>query len=58
MSKMSLRLLIKTSLSAVSDPQILKLIQNERLVRIKHWMAQQSNTERISQTQINPDILS
>ena len=29
MSKLSLRIFINTSLSAVSDPQILKLIPNE-----------------------------
>ena len=39
------------------DSQILKLIPNEHLVRIQHWMSQ-SNPERISQTQINPHIIS
>ena len=34
MSKLSLRIVINTSTSAVSDPQILKLIPNQHLVRI------------------------
>ena len=40
-----------------SDRQILKLIPNEHLVQIQHCMSQ-SNPERKSQTQINPDIIS
>ena len=45
--KLSLRIFINTSPSAVSDPEILKLISNEHLVQIQHWMIQ-SNPERIS----------
>ena len=48
-SKLPLRIIITTNSAAVSDPQILKLIQNEHLVLIQHWMSQ-SNPERISHT--------
>ena len=44
--KLSLRIFINTSPSAVSDPKILKLISNEHLVQIQHWMSQ-SNPDRI-----------
>ena len=53
----NIRIFINTSPSAVSDYQILKFIRNGHLVRIQCWMSQ-SNPERISQTQINPDIIS
>ena len=51
---MSLRIFINTSPSAVSDPQILKLIPNEHLVQIQHWMSQ-SNPERISHSENGKD---
>ena len=41
---------------AVSDPQIFKLITTEHLFRTQPWMSQ-STPERISQKQINPDIM-
>ena len=40
MSKLPLKIFINTSSSAVSDPQILKLIPNEHLVPIQHWIHQ------------------
>ena len=46
--KLSLRIFINKSPSVVSVPQILKLIPNEHLVQIHHWMPH-SNPERISQ---------
>ena len=45
--KLSLRIFINMSLSAVSDPQIFKLFPNEHLARIQNWMSQ-SNPDRIS----------
>ena len=44
MSKLSLRIFINTSLSVVSDPQILKLNPNEHKVWIQNWIIQ-SNPE-------------
>ena len=57
MSKLSLRIFINTSHSAVFDPQILKLISTEHLVQMYHWMSQ-STPERINQTKINSDRIS